>query len=519
MNLFAISAVLTACASLGFGLFVYTADTKSRLGFRWLVLSMLIGAWTIGMWGVTTSSVLEIARGWQYLLDLSAFFIPPAYFAFVTTFVKKESRFLESIVLLGSIGLTMLLFTNLYSPGLENHELGFYWIKPGPLYFLFPLYYAVVTTAAFSFLVKAYRKAPRGSRESGQILNHIIAAAIGFSGGATDFLPQLFNVYPFGNYFVILYVVLMSYAVIRYQIFNIKLIAAQLFASGLVLASIFNLFDASSFSTWLIRAGSLAIVSIFSWQLVRSVYNEIEQRELIEKQEKILEIANHQQEALLHFISHEVKAYMTKGVGALAEIAEDGMDASQQVRDFAALALVEMREGVRTVMDILEAANLKRGTMAFNRAPCDLRAIVEQAVGSQRPFAEAKRLKLELSVGDGSYAMEGDEARVRDHVVRNLLDNAIRYTPQGGIVVALSRHDGMARLSIKDSGVGITPADQARLFTEGGHGENSIKVNVHSTGYGLYIAKQVVEAHHGKIWATSAGEGKGSEFSVEFPMS
>ncbi|HEY4498786.1 MAG TPA: ATP-binding protein, partial [Candidatus Paceibacterota bacterium] len=65
----------------------------------------------------------------------------------------------------------------------------------------------------------------------------------------------------------------------------------------------------------------------------------------------------------------------------------------------------------------------------------------------------------------------------------------------------------------------ITPEDMKLLFTEGGHGKDSIKVNVHSTGYGLFIAKQIVEAHKGKIWAESEGEGRGSRFIVEFPMS
>ena len=73
------------------------------------------------------------------------------------------------------------------------------------------------------------------------------------------------------------------------------------------------------------------------------------------------------------------------------------------------------------------------------------------------------------------------------------------------------------RFEVKDSGVGITPEDMKNLFTEGGHGKDSIKINVHSTGYGLFIAKEVVEAEGGKIWAESEGAGKGSRFVVELP--
>ena len=101
-------------------------------------------------------------------------------------------------------------------------------------------------------------------------------------------------------------------------------------------------------------------------------------------------------------------------------------------------------------------------------------------------------------------------------MVRNLIDNAIKYTPAGAIHIELS--DGVTvRFAVQDSGIGITPEDMAHLFTEGGHGKDSIKTNVHSTGYGLFIAKQIVEAHGGKIWAESEGQGKGSRFIVELP--
>jgi signal transduction histidine kinase len=70
---------------------------------------------------------------------------------------------------------------------------------------------------------------------------------------------------------------------------------------------------------------------------------------------------------------------------------------------------------------------------------------------------------------------------------------------------------------VKDTGVGITEEDKARLFTEGGHGKDSQTINAHSTGYGLFIAKQITEAHGGTIRAESEGAGKGSIFVVEFP--
>lgn len=230
-----------------------------------------------------------------------------------------------------------------------------------------------------------------------------------------------------------------------------------------------------------------------------------------------LEIANKQQETLLHFISHEIKGYLTKGEAAFAEIVEDTTNTIPgPIKTLASGALVEMRKGVATVMDILDASNLKKGTVSFKKLPLDFRALTVKIVEEQRPAAYAKHLGLDVKIADGKYQMQGDEEKIREHVIRNLIDNAIKYTPAGTVHVELSDGGGKIRFMVQDSGVGITPEDMAHLFTEGGHGKDSIKVNVDSTGYGLFIAKEVVDAHGGKIWAESEGAGKGSRFIVEF---
>jgi signal transduction histidine kinase len=83
------------------------------------------------------------------------------------------------------------------------------------------------------------------------------------------------------------------------------------------------------------------------------------------------------------------------------------------------------------------------------------------------------------------------------------------------VKVSLSKTGDKVLLAIKDTGVGITRDDMERLFTEGGRGKDSVKVNVNSTGYGLFFAKGIIDAHQGRIWAESQGPGKGSQFYVE----
>ena len=100
----------------------------------------------------------------------------------------------------------------------------------------------------------------------------------------------------------------------------------------------------------------------------------------------------------------------------------------------------------------------------------------------------------------------------------NLLQNSILYTKEGKITIELSKNNNKILLSVKDTGIGITEEDKKNLFTEGGRGKDSVKTNVDSTGYGLYSTKLIIDAHKGKIWAESEGEGKGSQFFVEFEI-
>ena len=233
---------------------------------------------------------------------------------------------------------------------------------------------------------------------------------------------------------------------------------------------------------------------------------------------KELEIANASQESLLYFISHEIKGYLTKSEAGFSEIIEgDFGPIPETLRTMAQSALSEVRKGVATVMDILDASNFKKGTMSFVKAKFDLQKAVREVVADLKSSADEKHLTIDLAIGEGAYFFEGDEDKIRRHVIRNLIDNAIRYTPAGSIRVELTGGEKL-HFSVKDSGVGITPEDMRNLFTEGGHGKDSIKINVHSTGYGLFVAKQVVEAHGGNIWAESEGAGKGSRFMIEFPI-
>ncbi len=521
MNIFALSAIAVSVVSMGFGVSVYLSNRSSRMGRLWLIFMVAVSLWGLGLYGVTSAPSAQSALMWQYLLDASSIFIPITYLHFVFDFLNSKRSRVLTAGWYGAFTLLFLSFTPFFKTGVSMSRFGFYWIDYGSLYILFPLYFVLIAGYATVLLVKAYHRHRHDKLMRGRIRNHLIASAIGFGGGITNFFPQLFNVYPYGNYFVALYVVFMVYAVLRYRFFNIRIVSAQFFALAIVLFAFFNLFDTASLDVWLLRFGYFVLTSVFGFLLVRSVYREVEQREKLEKLAKELKDTNHRQETIIHFIGHEVKGFLTKDIGTLSMVADgDFGTLTSEGRKFVQEALAAAREGVRSVTGILQAANLKKGTVIYHMRSLDIEPLVKESVSHAQEAAHKKGLTLNMRIDPAAapYCVKGDAEQLQEHVFRNVIDNAIAYTPHGSVTISLGKNEkGNIVCSIRDTGVGISEEDKRVLFTEGGHGKDSLRVNAHSTGYGLYIVKEIVEAHKGRVYAESDGPGKGSTFIIEFP--
>lgn len=110
-----------------------------------------------------------------------------------------------------------------------------------------------------------------------------------------------------------------------------------------------------------------------------------------------------------------------------------------------------------------------------------------------------------------------DEEKMRQ-VVMNLIDNSIKYTKKGKVEVALSREKNKIKFCVWDTGIGISAKDLPNLFKKFSRGTGTSLIDTEGTGLGLFVAKQMVEIHKGKVWAESEGEGKGSRFCFLLPI-
>ena len=225
---------------------------------------------------------------------------------------------------------------------------------------------------------------------------------------------------------------------------------------------------------------------------------------------------NKQRESLVHLVTHKVKGSFTRSKYIFAGMLDGTFgDANSEIRKRAQQGIESDNAGIETVDLVLNADNLASGTVKYDLKKINFKDIVLKSVTEKKVQTEAKGLQLENTMEDGIYDVMGDALWLKE-AINNLIDNAIKYTKIGKITLGLKDGDGKIKFSVKDTGLGITEEDKKSLFTEGGRGKDSVKVNVDSTGYGLYSVKLIVEAHKGKVWAESE-EGKGSTFFMEFP--
>jgi len=292
LTLFQVSTLITAFVSLFLGLFVFFSGEKTKLNLSWLLTSIFISLWSIGLFGVVFSTNMGTAWFWQYVLDIGGICVPIMYFNFLLHLTKKDKKFflLQTFSLLAGTALIILNFTNLFKTGISPKFGINFWVDPGKLYFLFPFYFTFFVSIAILLVIKEYRAATDKDLKR-QLMYVLMAQIFGFGGGATDFLPQLFNVYPFGNYFVILYVIFISYAALKHHLFDMRVIATELLTFLLWAFLLIKALLSGSYNDFLLNGFIFIAVVIVGALLIRSVIREVKQKEKMEKMAKDIEKA------------------------------------------------------------------------------------------------------------------------------------------------------------------------------------------------------------------------------------
>ena len=229
------------------------------------------------------------------------------------------------------------------------------------------------------------------------------------------------------------------------------------------------------------------------------------------------EEANRMKDEFLATLSHELRTPLNAMLGWAQVLRLGKLDSAAAAR---ALETIERnaRAQAQLIADLLDVSRIITGKLRLDLQPVELPRIIEATLDSARPGADAKGIRLDVSLDRLTSPVLGDTDRLQQ-VIWNLLSNAIKFTPSGGIVmVRLQESGGNAEIRVVDTGAGIRPDFLPYVFDRFRQAESAITRSHGGLGLGLSIVRHLVELHGGSVAVHSEGEGKGAAFTVRLPV-
>jgi len=230
--------------------------------------------------------------------------------------------------------------------------------------------------------------------------------------------------------------------------------------------------------------------------------------------------ANEYKAQFLTNMSHELRTPLNSIIG-FSEVLEQqlfGPLTERQVR-YVGNILKAGRHLLALVEDLLDLTRARAGTLILSPSPVVVAEAIREALEAVRVIAAAKGITLDATVDPAVTAVEADPEKLTQ-VLTNLLENGVKFTPEGGAVKVSARLAGgeWLEIAVRDTGIGVKPEDSERIFQEFELGDPTISRRYQGAGVGLPLCRRLVEMHGGRIWVHSAGEGQGSTFTFTLPL-
>lgn len=231
---------------------------------------------------------------------------------------------------------------------------------------------------------------------------------------------------------------------------------------------------------------------------------------------KKAEEANRGKDDFLAVVSHELRTPLN-AISGWVGLLKSGRLPPEKAKHALDTIDRNARSQTQLIDDLLDVSRIISGKLHMQMGVVNFEDLMRLAYDAVEPQACAKKLNLSIDVAPGSYEIMGDPGRLQQ-VVWNILNNAVKFTPEGGSIALRLESTDRVRLSVTDSGRGIDAQLLPFIFDRFRQAESSVTRRYGGLGLGLAIVKHLVELHGGKVWADSQGEGHGATFSLELDV-
>ena len=519
--------------SLPLAFFIYFQDRSKRLNQLFLLLVVLFSIWSFSdliLWAHPDPGIIMFF--WSILILLEPLIYVTAFlFAYTALFKRPAENYLLAVLAVMALPVALLLPTNL---AIESFNLTNCWREVTEGQLVFYGYYVQVLivlmiigyTAIYLFTTK-----DEGKEKSRSVLAAVATLCFLAVFSSGNILGSWFEDWTLGQYGIFgmpVMIAFMGILITRYRIFSTKIFTAELLVGALGVLTIGILFVQNLYTVRVVSLITFGLIVVLGTILVRSVKKEIQQRKQIEELAKKLESANKRLRKLdqmksefVSVASHQLRSPLTsiRGYasmlleGTYGKLTNKAKDALENIADAS-------RYMALSVEDYLNVSRIESGNMKYELTEFDIKKLVQDITDELRPVATKRGLALRCKTnGLKTATIKADIGKTKQ-IIQNLVDNAMKYTPKGSIQIVVEADKQAKKVMVKivDTGIGMSEATLADVFEKFERAHNANEVNVTGTGLGLYIARMMARAMKGDVIADSPGEGKGSVFTVEFPL-
>lgn len=515
--------------ALALGIFIYRKG-KENLANRILFwIAVAFSFWIMLdsiFWASNRSDIIMFV--WATILLVEPLVYIGGFYLVYVLLEKKDMPFILKVV--GSVLLLPIILTLPTEYSLSGFDITSCLSVEGPiaLYYVYAVeIFVTVSLIIFSLNKYSKIKDKKLKNEAFFVIIGVILLLASFaSGNIIGSYTGNWDAAQVGLFGMPIFIGFLAYTITKFKTFNVKVIGTNVLVVALVLmiASTLVVNDLQQIRT--ILEVTLLLSGIFGILLIRGVRKEVHQREEIEKLAIDLQKANErlkeldkQKTEFVSFATHQLRSPLTAMKGYASLILEgDYGELNNDLR----MAIERIQDSSNTlttvVDDYLNISRIELGTMKYSHKKVDFNELVSDILGELMPTIEKTGLSFSYTADKKqSYPIYADRDKFKQ-VILNLVDNALKYTQKGSIALTLEKKPNRTMLlTIKDTGIGIPEKLLPKLFEKFIRAENAHEVNIRGTGLGLYVAKEIIKAHGGKIWAESEGEGKGSQFYIEMP--
>lgn len=556
MEIYAVSGLINGITAISLGLLILIRGWRSRVNKLFTLMTFSYAIWAFSYWQWLSSYNLINASLWLHLSSIGSVFIPIFFFHWILILIDQDKRRRLTLIFFYFEGILCLFLnsSNLFINGFD-HKLFFeFWPNAGSLYWIYIVgIYIIPVLYGLLLLLRTYWSTSSSILKH-QIIYIVTATIIGFGGGITNFfLWYNIMIPPYGNFLVVLFPFLLSYAVLKHHLFNIKVITVELSVFALWIFILVRTILVNNVQELLIQGGLLVVAIIFGLVLIRGVLREIKDRkkikgladelktlnssleqkvteqtkevrvayEIEKKARRDLEKLNDSKNQFIMITQHHLRTPVTTIDWELESmLAGEYGSITPELKTAIIDTQTAAKRLTHIIDDFLNIAALKAGGSILNLSRRSLKPAIVDILEELKIDIARMHITFTYSHNETDWPeLSIDYDKMRE-ILLIVMENAVKYNcDRGSITISTKTSDDQFEISIKNSGIGITSEEAEKIGSALFYRGSSARVaNPTGMGIGLSVVKVIVRAHHGTFSIKSSGKGNGAKVTITLPL-